>query len=250
MSRKLLKRPDELLFDVEEGELGSLDEKDAGGAEARHLPRELGSDRTSRPRDHDGLAVHEFADGFVIELDGIPAEKVFRFDVADPAHLHAALEDLREARNDPDVHRHLVTDLDQSEDLGPSNLRDRDDDLLDAQGPHDLSEVLRRPEDRESVQDHPLLGGVVVEKAPHPEIRVFASFDLSRRDPPGLAGSNEKCRDPRSVTHARPRAAPLRRLVEQAPEKPHPEDPDEPEDAADEDHGEGHAPVAECVREG
>ena len=133
-------RPLELLLDLEERELGALDEEDAGRAEARHLARQLRSDRAARSRDDDGLAVQEFAHELLVELDRTPVEQILGLHVPDPGHLHVPLEDLREAGNDPDLHGNLLADLDQPQDLGTCDLRDRDDDLLDPEVP-DESEV-------------------------------------------------------------------------------------------------------------
>ena len=121
--------------------------------------------------------------------------------------------------------------LDEPEDLGASDLRDRDDDLLDSEGPDDLSEVLRGPEHGQPVDDRALLGGVVVEEAAHVEIGVEPPFDLAGGDETRLAGARGRASGPAARRcRAAARPLPLGRLVQEAPEEPHPEDADEAED--------------------
>ena len=243
-------RPDELLFDVEEGELGALHEEDARRPEPRDLARELGADRASRTRHHDGLAVEKLVHRLAVELDRAAPEQVLDLDVADPAHLHAALEDLGDARSDAHLDRHLLADLDQPEDLRTLDLRDRDDDLLDAEGPDDLSEVPRRSEDGEPVERPCPAWTASSSRKPCTSRSVSSRPSTSR----AAARPNSPAPMKRVGTRgpsfpARPPALPLGGLVEDSPEEAHPEHPEETEVAAHQDHGDGHAKVPERGRE-
>ena len=180
-------RPAELAVDLEEGDLGALDEQEPGGLEAGHLARELGADRAARAGHHDALAGQELAELGLVEVDRLAAEQVLDLDVADPGHLDLALQDLVEAGDDPDADLDLPAETDQPQDLLAGDLGDRDDDLRDAELLDEAGQVFRRAEDAEAVDDGALLLGIVVDEALDVEIHVPAALDLARREHAGPA---------------------------------------------------------------
>src|SRR5262249_55409168 len=125
--------PPEIRIDVEERELGALDEEDLPGLEARDLARELGADRATGAGHHDALAGEELADLRLVEVDRLAAEEILDLHVTDARHADLALEHVVEAGDDAHRHLDLPAEADQVKDLLPRDLGDRDDDLRDPQ---------------------------------------------------------------------------------------------------------------------
>ena len=244
-------RAAQLAVDLEERELGALDEEELRRLEAGDLPGELGADRASGAGDHDALAGEERPDLRLVEVDRLAAEEVFDLDVANARDVHLALQHVVEARDDADADLDLPAEPDQPEDLLARDLRDRDHDLLDAELADEARKVLRRAENLDAVDDGAPLLEVVVDEALHVHVDVAASRDLARREHARPAGADEQRR--RSLLafgSGDGPLAPLRHLVEVAPENPEPEHAAEGEDRAHQDDRQRDAPAAEARRAG
>jgi hypothetical protein len=241
--------PPQVGVDVEERELGALDEKDLARLEPRDLARELGADRAAGARDHDALSGEELPDLRLVQVDGLAAEEVFDLDVADARDAHLALQHVVEARDDADGDLDLPAEADQVEDLLPRDLRDRDDDLRDAELLDQARQVLGRAEHADPVDDGALLLRVVVHEALHVHVHVAAARDLARGENARRPGADQQRRDPLALGRLGGVGGALALLVDVAADDPQAEHAAEGEDRPHQDDRERDAPGRVAVRQ-
>ncbi len=241
-------RASQLPVDLEQRELGALDEKNLRRLEARDLTRELRADGPAGPGDHHALSGQELAELRLVEEDGLAAQQILDLDVADARHLHLALENLVEARDDPHRDLDLAAQANDAKNLLAGNLGDRDDHLGDSELLDEARQVLARAQDPDPVDHRALLLWVVVDETLHVEVHVSASRDLAGREDPGTPGPDEERRH--ALAQALSSAvSPLDELVEVAPQNTETEDAAEGEHGSHDDDRERHLPLAEACRQ-
>ncbi len=194
MDRELRKGAAQLLIDFEERELGALDQQQLRRPETRDLAGQLRADGAAGAGDHHRPIRQEMPDLLLVELDWLSPEQVLDLDVPNPRHLHLPLDDLVEARDDPELDRDLVADVDDAEDVSPRDAGDRDDDLSDPHFLDQTRQVLGRPENRKAVDHAPLLGGVIVDEPLHLQRDVSDPHDLACREQPGPSRADQQRR--------------------------------------------------------
>ena len=183
----------------------------------------------------------------LVEIDRLAAQQVLDLDAPDAGHLHLALKHLVEAGDDADVHLNLPAETDEVEDLRARDLRDRDDDLLDAVVPHQARQLLGRAEDPDPVDHRTVLLRVVVDESLDVEVHVAAAGDLADGEHTRSSCADEQRGHALADGVGAP-LPPLRDFIEVAAKHPQSEHAAERQDGAHQDDREWNPPARQPVR--
>ena len=153
---------------VEEVErLGFVDVEsdDFGRGELQNGPDELRPDRPRRARDENAFPVQEFPDGLKIDRDGRPAQEVFDLDLLNVLQGDILLHPVDDAREDLDLPPpvRFAEEPDDLADVLGCRGRHGNEGLVDLELLHDRRDGRPRPQDLIVLDDHSLLGRIVVD---------------------------------------------------------------------------------------
>ena len=157
---------DELALDLEERRLGVVDEDQAGRADTRDLPAELGADRPAGAGDEHGVPLEIRRDALEVDLDLLAPEHVLDLHRPDlPCEVQIAGDQLVEARQrlHGDVRR--LSRLDDEPARLAGRGRDRDQHLVRLELADEPREVGHRAEHPHAVDARVALARIVVDEA-------------------------------------------------------------------------------------
>jgi hypothetical protein len=104
---------DEFLLDGEDLNFGLFDEEETLGVEGSDLAAEFGADAAAAAGDHDDAIFEEGSDAERFEFDGIAAEEILNFDVAELADLDLAGGELVHGGDRFEAETGLLEELDE-----------------------------------------------------------------------------------------------------------------------------------------
>ena len=192
--RQLRKHVGERDLDLVERRLGDIEQHQLAGTESGNLPAKLRADRTSGAgHQHDPVA-KPFTEAPAVEHDGIPAEQIIEFHVADRGEHRAPADQVFVRRHRQRFEAGVGADFGHAPAHAVGRRRQRDDHLAHAVLARPGRKIGDRSQHADVAQQPSVLGGVVVEKTDNPPLA--AARELGSQARPCLAGADDQHRLP------------------------------------------------------
>ena len=182
---------EELLLDAVSIVLVNVEDDELLRLVACDLTAELRADRSATAGDEDGLPLDHTEDFFVVDLDRFTTEEVEDVDVTELADADFSIDELVDARDGLQLTATLLTDVEDLRALFGGRSRDRIDDFGNLVLLYGVEDVVSCTDDRDAVEDAPLLVRVVVDQADRIPLQVLAGEELLDEHTAGVARADD-----------------------------------------------------------